>query len=223
MKSESGFHYFVAGFNLGIIFELIRNFGVDLNHIIIETLKNKDIFEIINAESVHLFSLSPGKLFLIEREVTSYPISDPIIFKYQEKVIKNLLANSKYENTDIYKWGEIIWHEFWIIPTGTLLFIGVFKKGGDLKKQFDEQFILKNYNLLENIFRSVIQNLEFEGIKRLLNRKIGKTARIMSTSKMGIIAENAMEDYKSLLEDVYYIELLIEDEKECKNEDKVKM
>jgi hypothetical protein len=183
-----------------------------MTQIIIERLKNSDDFEILQAKNDQFFDMSPGKLFLMEREVTSYPISDPIIFKYKEKIIEDLLNNFNYENTDIYKWGEIIWHEFWIIPTGTFLFIGVFEKRGDLTN-FDNEFVSNNYNLLANIFKSVIQNLELENLKTLLvQRNISKIAQIMSTSKMGILGEIPIEDYESLLEDVYYIEVLNGDE-----------
>jgi hypothetical protein len=212
MKTGNGLHYFIAGFNLGVIFELIKNFGIDMTQIIIERLKNSDDFEILQAKNDQFFDMSPGKLFLMEREVTSYPISDPIIFKYKEKVIEDLLNNFNYENTDIYKWEEIIWHEFWIIPTGTFLFIGIFEKSGDLTN-FDNEFVSNNYNLLANIFKSVIQNLELENLKTLLvQRNISKIAQIMSTSKMGILGEIPIEDYESLLEDVYYIEVLNGDE-----------
>jgi hypothetical protein len=212
MKTGNGLHYFIAGFNLGVIFELIKNFGIDMTQIIIERLKNRDDFEILQAKNDQFFDMSPGKLFLMEREVTSYPISDPIIFKYKEKVIEDLLNNFNYENTDIYKWEEIIWHEFWIIPTGTFLFIGIFEKSGDLTN-FDNEFVSNNYNLLANIFKSVIQNLELENLKTLLvQRNISKIAQIMSTSKMGILGEIPIEDYESLLEDVYYIEVLNGDE-----------
>jgi hypothetical protein len=212
MKTGNGLHYFIAGFNLGIIFELIKHFGIDMTQIIIERLKNSDDFEILQAKNDQFFDMSPGKLFLMEREVTSYPISDPIIFKYKEKVIEDLLNNFNYENTDIYKWEEIIWHEFWIIPTGTFLFIGIFEKSGDLTN-FDNEFVSNNYNLLANIFKSVIQNLELENLKTLLvQRNISKIAQIMSTSKMGILGEIPIEDYESLLEDVYYIEVLNGDE-----------
>jgi hypothetical protein len=212
MKTGNGLHYFIAGFNLGVIFELIKHFGIDMTQIIIERLKNSDDFEILQAKNDQFFDMSPGKLFLMEREVTSYPISDPIIFKYKEKVIEDLLNNFNYENTDIYKWEEIIWHEFWIIPTGTFLFIGIFEKSGDLTN-FDNEFVSNNYNLLANIFKSVIQNLELENLKTLLvQRNISKIAQIMSTSKMGILGEIPIEDYESLLEDVYYIEVLNGDE-----------
>ena len=212
MKTGNGLHYFVAGFNLGVIFELIKHFGIDMTQIIIERLKNSDYFEILKAKNDQFFDMSPGKLFLMEREVTSYPISDPIIFKYKEKVIEDLLNKFNYENTDIYKWEEIIWHEFWIIPTGTFLFIGIFEKSGDLTN-FDNEFVSNNYNLLANIFKSVIQNLELENLKTLLvQRNISKIAQIMSTSKMGILREIPIEDYESLLEDVYYIEVLNGDE-----------
>jgi len=212
MKTGNGLHYFVAGFNLGVIFELIKHFGIDMTQIIIERLKNSDYFEILQAKNDQFFDMSPGKLFLMEREVTSYPISDPIIFKYKEKVIEDLLNKFNYENTDIYKWEEIIWHEFWIIPTGTFLFIGIFEKSGDLTN-FDNEFVSNNYNLLANIFKSVIQNLELENLKTLLvQRNISKIAQIMSTSKMGILREIPIEDYESLLEDVYYIEVLNGDE-----------
>jgi hypothetical protein len=212
MKTGNGLHYFIAGFNLGVIFELIKHFGIDMTQIIIERLKNSDDFEILQAKNDQFFDMSPGKLFLMEREVTSYPISDPIIFKYKEKIIEDLLNNFNYENTDIYKWGEIIWHEFWIIPTGTFLFIGIFEKRGDLTN-FDNEFVSNNYNLLANIFKSVIQNLELENLKTLLvQRNISKIAQIMSTSKMGILGEIPIEDYESLLEDVYYIEVLNGDE-----------
>jgi hypothetical protein len=212
MKTGNGLHYFIAGFNLGVIFELIKHFGIDMTQIIIERLKNSDYFEILQAKNDQFFDMSPGKLFLMEREVTSYPISDPIIFKYKEKVIEDLLNNFNYENTDIYKWEEIIWHEFWIIPTGTFLFIGIFEKSGDLTN-FDNEFVSNNYNLLANIFKSVIQNLELENLKTLLvQRNISKIAQIMSTSKMGILREIPIEDYESLLEDVYYIEVLNGDE-----------
>jgi len=206
MKTESGFHCFVAGFNLGVILELIKNFGIDTNQIIVENIKNNDNFEILQEKNDQFFGISPGKLFLMEREVTSYPISDPIIFKYKE--IKNLFANFSYQNTDIYRWEEIVWHEFWIIPTGAFLFIGIFEKRGDLAK-FDNEFVSNNYNLLANIFKSVIQNLGLENLKTLLaQRKIGQIAQIMSTSKTGIIGETPIEDYEVLLEDVYYIEVL---------------
>ena len=212
MKTGNGLHYFIAGFNLGVIFELIKHFGIDMTQIIIERLKNSDYFEILKAKNDQFFDMSPGKLFLMEREVTSYPISDPIIFKYKEKVIEDLLNKFNYENTDIYKWEEIIWHEFWIIPTGTFLFIGIFEKSGDLTN-FDNEFVSNNYNLLANIFKSVIQNLELENFKTLLaQRNIGKIAQIMSTSKMGILGEIPIEDYENLLEDVYYIEVLNGDE-----------
>jgi hypothetical protein len=212
MKTGNGLHYFIAGFNLGVIFELIKHFGIDMTQIIIERLKNSDNFEILQAKNDQFFDMSPGKLFLMEREVTSYPISDPIIFKYKEKIIEDLLNNFNYENTDIYKWREIIWHEFWIIPTGTFLFIGIFEKRGDLTN-FDNEFVSNNYNLLANIFKSVIQNLELENFKTLLaQRNIGKIAQIMSTSKMGILGEIPIEDYENLLEDVYYIEVLNGDE-----------
>jgi hypothetical protein len=212
MKTGNGLHYFIAGFNLGVIFELIKHFGIDMTQIIIERLRNSDYFEILQAKNDQFFDMSPGKLFLMEREVTSYPISDPIIFKYKEKIIEDLLNNFNYENTDIYKWGEIIWHEFWIIPTGTFLFIGIFEKRGDLTN-FDNEFMSNNYNLLANIFKSVIQNLELENLKTLLvQRNISKIAQIMSTSKMGILGEIPIEDYESLLEDVYYIEVLNGDE-----------
>jgi hypothetical protein len=103
-------------------------------------------------------------------------------------------------------------HEFWIIPTGTFLFIGIFEKSGDLTN-FDNEFVSNNYNLLANIFKSVIQNLELENLKTLLvQRNISKIAQIMSTSKMGILGEIPIEDYESLLEDVYYIEVLNGDE-----------
>jgi len=212
MKTGNGLHYFIAGFNLGVIFELIKHFGIDMTQIIIERLKDSDDFEMLQAKNDQFFDMSPGKLFLMEREVTSYPISDPIIFKYKEKVIEDLLNNFNYENTDIYKWEEIIWHEFWIIPTGTFLFIGIFEKSGDLTN-FDNEFVSNNYNLLANIFKSVIQNLELENLKTLLvQRNISKIAQIMSTSKMGILREIPIEDYESLLEDVYYIEVLNGDE-----------
>ncbi len=212
MKTGNGLHYFIAGFNLGVIFELIKHFGIDMTQIIIERLKNSDDFEILQAKNDQFFDMSPGKLFLMEREVTSYHISDTIIFNYKEKVNEDLLNNFNYENTDIYKWEEIIWHEFWIIPTGTFLFIGIFEKSGDLTN-FDNEFVSNNYNLLANIFKSVIQNLELENLKTLLvQRNISKIAQIMSTSKMGILGEIPIEDYESLLEDVYYIEVLNGDE-----------
>jgi hypothetical protein len=112
MKTGNGLHYFIAGFNLGVIFELIKHFGIDMTQIIIERLKNSDDFEILQAKNDQFFDMSPGKLFLMEREVTSYPISDPIIFKYKEKAIEDLLNNFNYENTDIYKWEEIICMSF---------------------------------------------------------------------------------------------------------------